>query len=50
MEKDLTMDKLVNLCKHYGFIFQCSEIYGELANTWDFGPIGVELKKNIRNA
>ena len=50
MEKDLTMDKLVNLCKQYGFIFQGSEIYGGLANTWDFGPIGVELKKNIKNA
>ena len=50
MEKDLTMDKLVNLCKQYGFIFQGSEIYGGLANTWDFGPVGVELKKNIKNA
>ncbi len=50
MEKDLTMEKIVNLCKQYGFIFQGSEIYGGLANTWDFGPIGVELKKNIKNA
>ena len=50
MEKELTMDKLVNLCKQYGFIFQGSEIYGGLANTWDFGPVGVELKKNIKNA
>ena len=50
MEKKLTMDKLVNLCKQYGFIFQGSEIYGGLANTWDFGPVGVELKKNIKNA
>ena len=50
MEKELTMDKLVNLFKQYGFIFQCSEIYGGLANTWDFGPVGVELKKNIKNA
>ena len=47
---DLTMEKLVNLCKQYGFIFQGSEIYGGLANTWDFGPVGVELKKNIKNA
>ena len=50
MEKELTMDKLVKLFKQYGFIFQGSEIYGGLANTWDFGPVGVELKKNIKNA
>ncbi len=50
MKNDLTMDKLVNLCKQYGFIFQGSEIYGGLANTWDFGPVGVELKKNVKNA
>ena len=43
----LDMEKVVNLCKQYGFIFQGSEIYGGLANTWDFGPVGVELKKNI---
>lgn len=50
MKTDLTMEKLVNLCKQYGFIFQGSEIYGGLANTWDFGPVGVELKKNVKNA
>ncbi len=50
MNNELTMDKLVNICKQYGFIFQGSEIYGGLANTWDFGPVGVELKKNIKNA
>lgn len=49
MEK-LTMDKLVNLCKQHGFIFQGSEIYGGLANTWDFGPVGIELKNNIKKA
>jgi len=49
MEK-LTMEKIVNLCKTYGFIFPGSEIYGGFANTWDFGPVGVELKKNIKNA
>ena len=38
------------MCKQYGFIFQGSEIYGGLANTWDFGPVGVELKKNVKNA
>jgi len=50
MNNELTMEKLVNICKNYGFIFQGSEIYGGLANTWDFGPVGVELKKNIKNA
>ena len=48
MEK-LTMEKLTNYCKQYGFIFQGSEIYGGLANSWDFGPLGAELKKNIKN-
>ena len=50
MNKDLTMEKLVNYCKQYGFIFQGSEIYGGLANTWDFGPIGAELKNNVKKA
>ncbi len=49
MEK-IDMDKLVNYCKQYGFIFQGSEIYGGLSNTWDYGPLGVELKNNIRKA
>ena len=49
MEK-LTMEKLVNFCKQYGFIFQGSEIYGGLANTWDYGPLGRELKNNIKKA
>lgn len=44
------MDELVNHCKHRGFIFQGSEIYGGLANTWDYGPLGVELKRNLKNA
>ena len=48
--EELTMEKLVNLCKQYGFIFQGSEIYDGLANTWDFGPLGVELKNNIKRA
>lgn len=47
---DLTMDKLVALCKNRGFIFPGSEIYGGLANTWDYGPLGVELKNNIKKA
>lgn len=49
MEK-VTMDKIVNLCKQYGFIFKGSEIYGGLANTWDYGPLGVELKNNVKKA
>ena len=49
MEK-IDMEKLVNYCKQYGFIFQGSEIYGGLSNTWDYGPLGVELKNNIRKA
>ena len=47
---ELTMDKLVSLCKGRGFIFAGSEIYGGLANTWDYGPLGVELKNNIKKA
>ena len=46
----LTMDKLVALCKNRGFIFAGSEIYGGLANTCDFGPLGVEFKNNIKRA
>ncbi len=49
MEK-IKMDDVVNYCKQYGFIFQGSEIYGGLSNTWDYGPLGRELKNNIKNA
>ena len=49
-EKKITMEKMVNLCKQYGFIFQGSEIYGGLANTWDYGPLGSRLKNNIKDA
>ena len=49
-DSKLTMDKLVNLCKQYGFIFQGSEIYGGLANTWDYGPLGARLKNNIKDS
>ena len=45
-----TMDKLVALCKNRGFVFAGSEIYGGLANTWDYGPLGAELKNNIKKA
>ena len=44
------MDKIVALCKGRGFIFAGSEIYGGLANTWDYGPLGVELKNNVKKA
>lgn len=47
--KDKTMNKIISLCKRRGFIFQGSEIYGGLANTWDYGPLGVELKQNLKN-
>ena len=46
----LTMEELVNYCKQYGYIFQGSEIYGGLSNTWDYGPLGTLLKENLRNA
>src|SRR5574344_30418 len=46
----MTMEQLVNYCKQYGFIFQGSEIYGGLANAWDFGPLGAELKNNVKKA
>ena len=45
-----TMEKIVSLCKRRGFVFPGSEIYGGLANTWDYGPLGVELKNNIKQA
>lgn len=48
--KKLTMDEMINYCKQYGFIFQGSEIYGGLSNTFDYGPLGRELKENVRRA
>ena len=47
---DKTMEKIVALCKGRGFVFSGSEIYGGLANTWDYGPLGVELKNNVKKA
>ena len=47
---DKTMDKIVALCKTRGFIFPGSEIYGGLANSWDYGPLGVEFKNNVKKA
>jgi glycyl-tRNA synthetase len=46
----MSMDKIVSLCKRRGFLFQSSEIYGGLNGFWDYGPLGVELKRNIKNA
>ena len=48
MEK--TMDKIVAVAKSRGFVYPGSEIYGGLANTWDYGPLGVELKNNVKKA
>ena len=48
--KDKTMEKIVALCKGRGFVYAGSEIYGGLANTWDYGPLGVELKNNVKRA
>jgi glycyl-tRNA synthetase len=48
--QEKTMEKIVALCKGRGFIFAGSEIYGGLANTWDYGPLGVELKNNLKKA
>ncbi|MBO5102753.1 MAG: glycine--tRNA ligase [Clostridia bacterium] len=50
MKDNLTMTELVALCKNRGFIFAGSEIYGGLSNSWDYGPLGVELKNNIKSA
>ena len=46
--QDVTMDEIVFLCKNRGFIYQNSEIYGGLSNTWDYGPLGSLLKNNIK--
>ncbi len=46
---DVSMEKIISLCKRKGFIYQGSEIYGGLAGTWDYGPLGVALKRNIEN-
>ncbi|MCB9864518.1 MAG: glycine--tRNA ligase, partial [Phycisphaerales bacterium] len=44
------MEKITSLCKRRGFIFQSSEIYGGIGGFWDYGPLGVELKRNIKDA
>lgn len=48
--KNVSMEELVAYCNQYGFVFQGSEIYGGLANTWDYGPLGTRLKNNIKDA
>ncbi len=48
MSNNLSMETLVSLCKRRGFIFQSSEIYGGLSSAWDYGPLGIALKKNIQ--
>ena len=50
MKKEFSMDKIVALCKNRGYIFAGSEIYGGLANCWDYGPLGVQLLNNVKNA
>ncbi len=50
MENNDLMEKIVSLCKRRGFVFPGSEIYGGLANSWDYGPLGVELKNNLRDS
>ncbi len=49
MAENTLMDKLVSLCKRRGFVFQSSEIYGGLGSVWDYGPLGVELKRNVKD-
>ena len=50
INSEKTMEKIVSLCKNRGFIYSGSEIYGGLANTWDYGPLGVEFKNNVKRA
>ena len=49
-QSEKTLDMIVNLCKNRGYVFPGSEIYGGLANSWDYGPLGVEFKNNIKKA
>lgn len=50
MPEEKTMEKIVSMCKNRGFVYPGSEIYGGLANTWDYGPLGVEFKNNVKKA
>jgi len=49
MSKDVKLEDIVSLCKRRGFIYQGSEVYGGLSGTWDYGPLGVQLKRNVMN-
>ncbi len=49
-QQQVTMEKFLSLSKRRGFLFQSSEIYGGLSATWDYGPLGVELKRNVKDA
>ena len=50
MSEVVTMEKIVALAKNRGFVYPGSDIYGGLANTWDYGPLGVEFKNNVKKA
>jgi len=50
MAKPDLMERVVNLCKRRGFVFPSSEIYGGFRSTWDYGPVGVLLKRNVKDA
>lgn len=50
VNREVTMEKVVALSKNRGFVYPGSEIYGGLANTWDYGPLGAELKNNVKKA
>ena len=50
MSREISMEKIVALAKNRGFVYPGSDIYGGLANTWDYGPVGVELKNNVKKA
>ena len=50
LNSEKTMEKIVNLCKNRGFVYAGSEIYGGLSNSWDYGPLGVEFKNNVKRA
>ena len=50
LNSEKTMDKIVALCKGRGFVYPGSEIYGGLSNSWDYGPLGVEFKNNVKRA
>jgi hypothetical protein len=47
-KENLQMEKIVSLCKRRGFVFQSSEIYGGINGFWDYGPLGAELKRNVK--